>query len=77
MNFRLKLRTVAPPGGFQVTVPGTGAKFSGGSFSELETQVARHMKANGGLPQDAAELIDLQTADRLQRNGLTEWITTT
>lgn len=74
--FRLKRRTIAPPGGFRVTVPATGASFTSGSFSELEEQTARHLKANGGLPQDAAEMIDIQTADYLQKHGLTSWITT-
>lgn len=70
---KLKRRDIAPPGGFHAEAF-TGALFTGSTFSEVAKDLAKHLKANNGLPQDAEDMVDLQTAKRLHDTGHDEWI---
>lgn len=69
----LKRLDIAPPGGF-TAMSQAGVEFHGDTFSEIERNLSNHLKANGGLPQDAGMMIELHTSERLKREGLKEWV---
>lgn len=71
---RLKRLDIAPPGGFVVSVPETGASFQGPSFSLLLARLKGHLDGNGIKGRDAAEMIETQTINKLLKEGNTEWI---
>lgn len=67
----------APPGGWNATIPATGASWAGvGSFKAIVEAVRENLEANGLLlGTDPAALVHHQTAKRLIAEGHSSWIT--